>query len=144
MSKSSKKTVSYVSKSKKRYNIAKTKTLNVKRLVYLLVIPSIVVLVLALILLFNSMTFGNTSIFVQYNELGKVSDYKVYLKPNDQYSEKYLGSGMEYVSSFINTINPTYKYEFHSTENMEFSYTYRIDAELLVYKTDDNTPLIPV
>ncbi len=116
----------------KSYSIKKKLNTNVK--IFFLVILGILILSLSIILLKNSISL-NESRIVSYNELGNV-DYKVYLKENDYYPEKFLPKGMKYVASLINVVNADFKYEMHSTDNLVYEYVYKINARLII--TDKN------
>ena len=78
---------------------------------------------------------------VSYNETSKV-DYKVYLKDNDFFDEKYLGLGNKYIASLINYIDANFKYEISMKEkNVDYKYSYRIEALVNVSESKSNEPL---
>ena len=59
-------------------------------------------------------------------------DYKVYLKENDFFEEKYLGKENKYIASLIDYINATLAYEIDMNDDVEFLYSYRITADVNV------------
>lgn len=60
-------------------------------------------------------------------------DYKVYLKPNDFFSTRYLEKNNQYIASLIEYIEADFAYELEaSEENIECKYTYKIVAEVNV------------
>ena len=101
-------------KADKVYHVKK-KRLNVKKMVLLLVIPSIILMAFGALCIFSSLQKDNKAV-LSYNEKGNI-DYKVYLKENNYYEDKFLGKNMQYIASLINTINVDFKYEMHSTDN---------------------------
>lgn len=140
MNKKDKGTVSYVSDNDKLYVMQKRKILNTKKWLLILMVLAIILLPLAESLLIKSLDLKKQEVIVEYVEKGDV-DYKVYLKQNNYYKEKYLGEGMEYVANIINTINPDFRYEIHATDNLDMSYAYKITATLLISKDSDSQPL---
>lgn len=128
-------------KADKLYKVSvKKRRLKVKKWITLLVIPSILLTVFGIFCIISSV-YSNKNEGLSYNEKGNI-DYKVYLKENNYYEEKYLGKNMQYIANLINTINADFKYEIHSTENMNFKYKYKIIGTLnITDKTDNNKVL---
>lgn len=127
-----KKNISYESKEKKYYIKSKRK---VKPIVwgYLCLIGAFLILGLGTVCIFQSV--GNKrGQGITYNELGSV-DYKVYLKDNNYYDEKYLTSGMKYIANLINIVGVNFAYDIHSSKNLNYNYNYQITADLII--TDD-------
>ena len=133
-----KKKISYISKSNKCYNLSNNIFNNKKK--YILIIFAIVINILSILLISKSIFINFQNVFVEYNELGNI-DYKVYLKDNNYYNQKYLDKGMEYVASIISTVNPEFNYELHSTKNMDYTYKYKVIGNLIISKTNEKTPL---
>ncbi len=78
---------------------------------------------------------------VSYNESSKV-DYKVYLKENKFFDEKYLGLENQYIASLINYIEANFKYNISMDEkNVNYKYSYRIDANVEVTGSKETKPL---
>ena len=55
-------------------------------------------------------------------------DYKVYLKNNNFFTVPYLEMNKQYISSIIDHIEVTPKFNFQSSEDLDYSYTYSIIA----------------
>ena len=78
---------------------------------------------------------------VSYTESSNV-DYKVYLKDNDFFDEKYLGLENKYIASLINYIDANFKYEISMKEkNVDYKYSYRIEAKVEVSESKSTKPL---
>ena len=116
------------------------KIFNTKKWLVILIALAIILLPLAESLLIKSLDLKKQEIIVEYVESGDV-DYNVYLKENKYYTQKYLGKGMEYVASIISTVNPDFKYELHSTDTLDLSYTYKITGTLYISKDSESSPL---
>ena len=91
---------------------------DLKNNIYIGYIPRLIIFLCAFIILFflsylcvkNSYTRTEEKI-TTYREFGNV-DYKVYLKPNEFYSQSYLGKNMVYITSIIKNIKIDYNYQF--------------------------------
>ena len=55
-------------------------------------------------------------------------NYRVYLKPNNFYTSPYMGMNKQYISSLIDHIEVDSKYNFKSTDDLDYSYNYEIQA----------------
>ena len=78
---------------------------------------------------------------VSYDETSNV-DYKVYLKANDFFDEKYLGLESKYIASLINYIDANFKYQISMKEkNVNYKYSYRIEAKVEVSEPKSTKPL---
>ena len=88
----------------------------------------------------KSLDLKKQQVIVEYVESGDI-DYNVYLKENKYYSQKYLGKGMEYVANIISTVNPDFKYELHSTDTLDFTYSYSVTGTLYISKDSESSPL---
>ena len=76
------------------------------------------------------------SYFISYNEKSDV-DYKVRLKDNEFYEEKYLEKNKGYVASLIDNITSNFKYKLNFSKNdVSYKYSYKIVADVEVM--DDN------
>lgn len=132
--------VSYISDNDKLYMVQKSRVFNTKKWLFILIVLAIILLPLAESLLIKSLDLKKQEAIVEYSETGDV-DYDVYLKKNDYYKEKYLGSGMEYVANLINTVNPNFRYELHATDNLDISYAYKVTGKLVIAKDSESQPL---
>lgn len=66
---------------------------------------------------------------MNYQEKGNI-DYKVYLKPNNYFSESYLPSGSQYITSVIKNINSNFIFALSTSEFVNVTYTYKAIAYL--------------
>lgn len=62
-----------------------------------------------------------------YSYKGDMS-YKVYLKPNNFFTAPYLDMNKQYISSIVDYIEVDTKYNFDSSEDLDFVYNYSIIA----------------
>jgi len=82
----------------------------------------------------------NTTV-LNYEENSDVS-YMVHLKENDYYETDTLGPGKQYIASLIDYINVTFVHNFTINKEVDFKYTYWIEAEILVEEPGDINNLI--
>lgn len=68
---------------------------------------------------------------INYSDVNQIS-YKVYLKPNSFYKEKYLEMNRAYVASLIDYIVINYNYLFNIEKLTNMDFSYRIIAELII------------
>ncbi len=104
----------------------------------LLFLQSVIAIVLGLtIALFSIAYFRvNSNFYVNYSEKSAI-DYKVYLKPNNEYDEDYLGQGQSYIASLINYVVIDFNYQIDlDSEWATFKSNYYLDAKLTIR---DNT-----
>ena len=93
------------------------------------------IIVFLLLILIGSLAFTfRGSKKIHYSEKSNI-DYRVYLKDNDYYQEKYLGKGKKYIASLIKNIDATFDYQFKIDEKIGINYTYYIVAKLDVNDT---------
>ena len=108
-------------------------------LIYML-IPTIIMLFLTVLVLKGSIYTKEESI-IGYNELGNI-DYKVYLKDNNYYQNEYLGKDMQYIASLIKSIQTKFNYEMHTQEKLNYTYTYKVTADLIITDPNDNNKVL--
>ena len=125
----------------KMYTIKKKNIEPTKLVVYTLIILTLCFLIIGVFFLIKSFNLSGEKEEVQYSEQGK-ADYTVYLKENSYYESKYLGSGMQYVASLINTINTDFNYEIHSDKNLDFKYNYKIIGTLQIMDKMDSSKIL--
>lgn len=97
-------------------------------------IQTVVVGILTLATIITSTLFisNNKNAYVGYTEEGKVI-YRAYLADNDFYEEEYLNGSHAYVASLINKMTADFSYDVKmEIDNVNFQYTYKIDAQLIV------------
>lgn len=105
-----------------------------------LLIPLLVLVVLGGMVIFNSLRV-ETEGATEYNVTGDV-DYKVYLKENDYYEEKFLGQGMQYIASLINVVRADFHYELDANDEIQSSYEYKIVATTKALERDDKNKVL--
>ncbi len=112
-----------------------------KKVVLFLYVFFIMLLSLATIFIGKSIFTSSKENKITYTEKGN-ADYKVFLKDNDYYEEKYLGKNNRIIANLINTINIDFDYSISAKEKLNYVYGYEIIGELYVYDKDDlNKPL---
>lgn len=121
-------------------DIKEVKLFTMRKWFVCMMIPTIIMLILTLFVLKGSMYSEKESV-VNYNETGDV-DYKVYLKDNSFYSDKYLEKDMQYVAGLIDKIDINYKFDMKSDYNLNYNYKYNIKADLLITDPNDNNKIL--
>lgn len=66
---------------------------------------------------------------LKYDE-NSTLDYKVFLKDNEFYTEKYLGMDNAYIASLVDYIDINMNYNFATEENIKLNYDYQILATI--------------
>lgn len=100
--------------------------------------------ILFLSLVVTSYIFINKSIVIQeaknvsYEEHGN-ADYKVFLKDNIYYEDKYLDKNMSYIANLINYISVDYNYKFKADTLFDGEYSYKIRADLEILNAENKT-----
>ncbi len=104
------------------------------------IIISIAFLLLSVLLLLSSIN-NDRHYTLKYDKRSTI-DYKVYLKDNTFYEEKYLEKDMTYIASLIDFIDIDYNYKFKLNEASNFKYDYQIIATLLIHPENNNTKIL--
>lgn len=86
--------------------------------------------ILATIFMSNAVTTKKDQ-FITYKETSNL-DYKVNLKKNDFYEQKYLGKDMIYVASLIDTIDIDFNYIFDIAKKSDINFDYDITGKLVI------------
>lgn len=100
--------------------------------------------ILFLNLVVTSYIFINKSIVIQeaknvsYEEHGN-ADYKVFLKDNIYYEDKYLDKNMSYIANLIDYISVDYNYKFKADTLFDGEYSYKIRADLEILNAENKT-----
>ena len=81
-------------------------------------------------LIFKSININGEE-YINYTETSNL-DYKVYLKKNDFYEEKFLGKDMLYVASLIDNIDIDFLYNFNISEQVDLNFKYNISGVLSI------------
>lgn len=107
------------------------------------ILPVVCSLLITFSLFMNSTSFNTVIDSISYNSTMKQPSYTVKIKEDENYNNKTeLPSDMKYVSSLIESINPTFKYDFHATDILEVSYDYTIASKYVIIDYgDEKTPL---
>lgn len=72
---------------------------------------------------------------LDYSQKGK-TDYKVFLKENDYFEERFLGPNKTYITSLIDYIKVDYKYNFDFSDNVNGYYSYYLKGVVNANKND--------
>ena len=100
--------------------------------------------ILFLSLVVTSYIFINKSLVIQeaknvsYEEHGN-TDYKVFLKDNIYYEDKYLDKNMSYIANLIDYISVDYNYKFKADTLFDGEYSYKIRADLEILNAENKT-----
>ena len=115
---------------KKRVNELVDNQLKRKRTIfsYFCAIIILTVFVLSLVLAFINQ---NKPYYINYNEKGTV-EYKVFLKENEFFQKDYLKENNQYIASLIDRITANFNYVLEMTEDVEYKYSYKVNAEVNV------------
>lgn len=119
---------------KENIELPQLKSVDREKCIPAALIVGIIFLFFVLIILCFSLTFKRTYT-LRYNENSNL-DYKVYLKPNDHYTEKFLPKDREYIATLIDNVDTTFNYRFKSAANIGMEYSYYIDAMVTVDNAD--------
>lgn len=98
-------------------------------------ISILLLFVLFIFLLKNSIEL-NSYEMLNYNESGNI-DYKVFLKENNYYQEKYLTKNNKYIADLIDKIEINYNYSLAFNKVVDCINNYYIDSEVVVRDIDN-------
>lgn len=87
-----------------------------------------------IILLYQSLIIKNEE-YINYTEKSNL-DYRVFLKENDFYEDKFLNKDMLYVASLIDYIDIDYLYNFNISEKVDLDFNYNITAKLSIMDSE--------
>lgn len=94
---------------------------------------------LSLLLLTKAISVEKEKI-VRYQETGNV-DYKVYLKPNEFYTQQYLGKNQVYIASIIKNVTIDFNYQFLIEEPVNTNFSYQIVGKLSILGNQGSSAL---
>ena len=98
-------------------------------LTFICIIVVVFVITASLFLLYLKRTETQ---YVSYDEESKIN-YKVFLKKNNFFENKYLGTNKQYIASLIDYINTDFDYKLSlEDKEVEYKYLYRIEANVEV------------
>ena len=109
----------------------------------LLLIQSIIAIILGLTIVASSIVYFriNSNYLINYTEQS-VIDYKVYLKPNREYDEEFLGQGQSYIATLIDYVDIDFKYQIDlDSEWANYISNYTVDAKLTIKDNTNKKPL---
>lgn len=105
---------------------------------YVSIIVVLVILTFSFVALYINKSKNYT---VGYKEDSNIN-YKVYLKDNPFFKEQYLENGNVYLETLIDYIDTDFKYHASlEQENVDFKYTYKIDANVEVKTKNGKNPI---
>ena len=100
-------------------------------------VKAIILIILIVVLLCMYLKSNDTSV-ICYSENSDV-DYKVFLKENEFYDDKYSKKDNQYVASLIDYIVADFSYDLEIFElDIKYDYKYRIEAEVNVEEKTTN------
>ena len=107
------------------------------------ILPLIITLSITAYFFLISIAFNVVTDSISYNSIMPQTTYTVNIYENDNYDNKTeLPQDMKYVSSLIQSVNPSFKYDFHSTEPLDIKYDYTVVSKYRVIDyTDEKTQL---
>lgn len=100
------------------------------------IIRKVILLVLFIVLsigLFKLSALTKSTITVKHKEDGNIN-YLVYLKESAGYPTDYLEAGKLYIASYIDYIDVNFNYNFKINDEMNYTYFYKIDADINVFE----------
>lgn len=101
----------------------------------------IIILTFLICVLIGVYNFNKPITGITYNENSSV-DYKVFLKDNDFYENKYLEKDNQYVASLIKNIVAYFDYDLSlDKKDIDYTYSYRVEAEVDVREKNANNSL---
>ena len=110
-------------------------------LIQLIAIGLLVVISLGTFLGYNRV---NRTHYIEYTEVGD-ADYMVHYVENDFFDDEWIGKDQSYISSLVDGIVADLEYKLCTdSSDMDFNYTYRINAKLLVANKDTGNPYYTV
>ena len=76
--------------------------------------------------------------YMKYSENSEI-DYKVLLKDNDFFQDKYREQDKSYIASLIDTISSNFKYRITFSDSINYNYSYKIIADIDVEDKKNNS-----
>ena len=122
----------------KQFNEEKYKLYKSRAIVYFVLFA--IVLTTCVILGFN--VFSREEVKpINYTDSGVV-DYRVYLKENDFYTEKFLPKGKSYVTNLIDYIDVNYNYNFSIDDLANVDFEYKVIGNLIIEDNNSKKELL--
>ena len=107
----------------------------IKKLIYVVIFTFFIGTIALLVFLLN-----NNTKYIEYSEKSDV-DYKVLLKENEFYKEKYLEKGKSYIASLIDSVKTDFNYNISFNDDLDYNYSYKITADVDVDDENSDTTL---
>ena len=109
----------------------------------LLLVQTIIAIIIGVAIVFSSLAYfridANYNVF--YTQQSAI-DYNVYLKPNNEYQEDYLGKDQSYIATLIDYVAIDFDYKIDlDSEWAEYDVNYFIDATLTIKDNTNKKPL---
>lgn len=105
-----------------------------------LLLPLLVLLGLGGYCMFSAIACEQTGT-IEYQANGEI-DYKVYLKENDIFQEKFLGKDRQYIASLVNVVRADFDYELKTDDDVTAEYEYQVVAETKATDRNDKTKIL--
>ena len=101
-------------------------------LTFMIFLISFILGIFLLVKTFSDQKFA----FLKYKEQSNI-DYKVYLKDNNFFDEKYIEKGKTYITSLIDYIHVEYDYNIDFDQEVSGEYSYKVIAKIEANKLDN-------
>lgn len=112
-----------------------------KRAILTICIIAIAVLLFSIIREWSTVKYKDIEkVYYSYNSTGNI-DYRVYLKPNSMYKEKYLEKDRFYIFKFIDRVDMNFKYNYTANASADLNVEYNVCAYLQGLHGDENEVL---
>lgn len=105
-----------------------------------LLLPLVLLMLLGGYVVLTTIGVESTGL-TEYKVAGDI-DYKVYLKDNDYYSEKFLEPGMQYIANLISVVRADFTYQLEADESIDANYQYEIVAEAKATDRGDKSKVL--
>ena len=102
---------------------------------FIILLTFLVSLLIGTICIFNGLNTKKT-ITLKYQENNNI-DYKVYLKENDFFEDKYIEKGKTYITSLIDYIHIDYQYNIEFDKIVDGDFNYKVMAKVEANKKDN-------
>ena len=110
-------------------------------LIQLAAIALLLVISLGTLLGYNRV---NRTHYITYSENGDIN-YQIHYIENEFFDEEWISKDQSYISSLTDGINATFKYNFIAdSSDMDFTYSYSINAKLSITSKDTGAPYYTV
>lgn len=101
------------------------------------ILPVVCCLLASISLFLKSASFNTVIESTSYNSIMPTPTYTVNIKEDTNYTSRELPADMKYVASLIETVNPTFTYDFHATDRLDVTYDYSIASKYVVINYED-------